>query len=114
MQGVLAEANVAEEAIEEIKKAEKNEKIIVDLGAGIYAEAMLDNNDRFKTAFAGNILLNSDAKKTKEHLTAQKEMIQKEIGVVSKEFEQTVAVESKSKGSDVKQDADDQTTMELL
>jgi hypothetical protein len=33
---------------------------------------------------------------------------------LGREFEQTVAVESKSKGSDVKQDADDQTTMELL
>lgn len=91
LQGLLFEANVAEEAVNEIKKAAKNEKIIVNLGAGVYTEASLEGNESFKTGLAGSIMQNSDSKKTLSYLQEQKEMLQKETAETGKEYEKTIS-----------------------
>ncbi|MDD5148649.1 MAG: prefoldin domain-containing protein [Candidatus ainarchaeum sp.] len=91
LNGLLMEANIAEDAVNEIKKAAKNEKIIVDLGAGTYVEAALDGNNGFKTGLAGTILQNSDSKGALEYLKKQKDMLQGEISGIAKEHEKTIA-----------------------
>ncbi|HLD58610.1 MAG TPA: hypothetical protein VI977_03135 [archaeon] len=91
LQGLVIEANTAEEAVNEIKKAAKNEKIIVSLGAGVYTEAVLDGNESFKTGLAGSIMQNSDTKKTLDYLKEQKEMLQKESAETAKEYEKTIS-----------------------
>jgi len=98
LQALFFEASVAEEAVKEIKKAEKNEKIMVDLGAGVYAEAVIDSNDVFKTSLAGSILQNSDSKSTLDYLSKQKENMQKEIAVLEKEQEKTAAAMNELSG----------------
>jgi prefoldin alpha subunit len=87
LNGLFIEAHTAEEAVNEIKKAVKNEKIIVDLGAGVYAEAMIDSNDKFKTGLAGGILQNADSKNALEYLKNQKDALQKELETIAKEQE---------------------------
>jgi prefoldin alpha subunit len=89
LNGLFIEAHTAEEAVNEIKKAVKNEKILVDLGAGVYAEAMIDSNDKFKTGLAGGILQNADSKNALEYLKNQKDALQKELETVAKEQEKT-------------------------
>jgi len=84
---LFIEASTAEEAVNEIKKAAKNEKIIVDLGAGICIEAMLDGNEKFKTGLAGGILQNADSGDALAYLKKQKEALQKEIEISAKEQE---------------------------
>ncbi|MDD5163889.1 MAG: prefoldin subunit alpha [Candidatus ainarchaeum sp.] len=84
---LFIEAGTAEEAVKEIKKASKNEKVIVDLGAGICVEAMLDGNEKFKTGFAGGILINADSEAALAYLKKQKETLQKEIEIAAKEQE---------------------------
>ncbi|MBN1940682.1 MAG: hypothetical protein JW772_00710 [Candidatus Diapherotrites archaeon] len=92
IRGLLAEAVGTEESLKEIKKSVKGEKIIVNLGAGVYAEANLISNEKFKTGYAGNLMLNSDYDKTVKYLEEQKAMIQKELDAVLRERENTIAV----------------------
>lgn len=89
LQDLIVEANIAGEAVEEIGKADKSEKIIISLGAGVYTEAMLAGNDKFKTGLAGSIMQNSNSKKTLDYLKEQREMLQKEINALVQEHQKT-------------------------
>jgi len=91
LQQVLRETKTAEEAVSTIKKSAKNEKIIVDLGAGIYTEAVLEGNEKFKKSLAGSILQNTDSKKALETLKGQQEKLSKDMEMTQKEMQNVTA-----------------------
>ncbi len=85
LQTLMVETATAEQALNEIKKAGKNQKIMVALGAGVYVEAALESNKRVKTGLGDGVLMGSTVEKSLKDLAKRKEEIQKDIIGVQKE-----------------------------
>lgn len=79
VQGMARETIDTIETLNGLDKAEKSGKIMVHLGSGIYADASIDAGKKVKVSIAGNVLLDSDAKKAIEDLQKRKENIEKEL-----------------------------------
>ena len=54
-QGFRNELSMALDSVKAISKTEKGEKILINLGAGIFAEAALQENSRGIATIAGNV-----------------------------------------------------------
>ena len=69
LQKVISELAAALDSVKGIEKAEKDENILISLGAGVYAEAKIINTKTFKSSLAGNVLVDTEAKKLAESLS---------------------------------------------
>lgn len=85
LQQLMSETMGAEQTIQEVQKAAKNEKIMISLGAGIYAEAKLESSKEVKTGLGGNVLMSTTTEKALKELARRKEEIQKDINAVQQE-----------------------------
>jgi prefoldin alpha subunit len=89
LQQILNEMLVAYEAIEEIKKAKKDENVMVSLGAGVYAEAKIAKTNSFKSSLAGNVLVDNPASKVLSELKEGIEKAKKDLAAVQLEGRKT-------------------------
>jgi len=77
IQSLLSETFAATEALDEIKEA-KSEKIMVNLGAGVYADATLEQTKTVKTTLGANVMADTSIEKTLETLAKRKENLEKD------------------------------------
>lgn len=83
------ETDMALKAAESIEKADKNESILVPLGAGLYIDAAVKNNSTLKYTMAGNIALDLTFKKAMEKIGKRKDVLSKELDAVKEERKRT-------------------------
>ena len=72
------------EALDEIEKSGKGNKIMVPLGAGIMAEAELESNNEVMFSFAGGAI-------TKKKIPEIRDELKKRLGALKKEYDATAA-----------------------
>ncbi|GEM_PF-5382426 len=56
---MLEDTLIAKEAIDAIQKTSKDQKLMVSLGAGVYCDATLENNNEVKVTLAGGVIKNA-------------------------------------------------------
>jgi len=90
LRSVMGEMLTASESLKEMQKAKGDEKIMVSLGAGIYAEAKIANTKSVKTSLAGNILVEEKAEKAVERLEKEIARAKKDLDSLGMEIQQTM------------------------
>ena len=85
LQQLLAETMGAEDSLKELEKSGKNRKILVAIGAGIYAEAKLESTKEVKTGLGGGILKSAPLEKALKELATRQVEIRKDLDVVLKD-----------------------------
>lgn len=90
LQTLMIETAAAEQSIQEIQAAEKNQKIMVALGAGMYVEATLESTKRVKTGLGDGVLMGSTVENAIKDLGKRREEIQKDIISIQKHEGATV------------------------
>ena len=83
------ETDMALKAAEAIEKADKNESVLVPLGAGLYIDAAVKNNSTLKYTMAGNIALEMTFKKAREKIEKRKDVLSKELNAIKEERKRT-------------------------
>ncbi len=89
IQSLLSENFAATEALNEIKEG-KSEKIMVNLGAGVYADATLEQSKTVKTTLGANVLANTSIEKTLETLAKRKENLEKDMQTLAQAQQQLI------------------------
>ncbi|MFH1545151.1 MAG: prefoldin subunit alpha [archaeon] len=79
VQRILTEAILAMDSIKELTKKGNEGKILVNLGSGIYVNALVEDVKKFKRSMAGNIILDSTPEETLEQLKNQREKAEKSL-----------------------------------
>ena len=82
---LMADTAGAEQALKDLSKAAKNQKIMIALGAGIYAEAKIDDPKEVKTGLGGGILTTSTSEKALTDLAKRKEEIKKDVELMQRD-----------------------------
>ncbi len=85
LQQLMGETIAGEQSLKEVEKSSKDQKIMVSLGAGVYAEAKLESNKNVKTGLGGGVLINTTVEKALKELAKRKEEIQKDLDAVQQE-----------------------------
>lgn len=83
----MREIFAATDALNTIKKAKENEKIIVPLGSGIFIDASLESNQNAKSSLAGGVVVNVAIEEALKQLLERKQETEKTIGEMHKELE---------------------------
>ncbi len=87
---ILAELFAARDTLNHIKDSKTEEKIMVDLGAGVYIEAKIDVKGKVQRSFAGNIIIDKKAENVLKDITTDIEKVQKDIEAIQQEMGQLV------------------------
>lgn len=85
VQRILTEAILATDSIKELTKKGSEGKIMVNLGSGVYVNALVEDVKKFKRSMAGNILLDSNPEETLEQLRVQREKAEKSLNELQSE-----------------------------
>ena len=81
----------AKDALEEISKNEKGEKILVNLGAGIFVQASLEENAKAITSIAGNVFKEKPSNELAALLEKKIQSLDKSIGSVIEQQQKTAS-----------------------
>ena|SRR3989344_1324055 len=90
LQNLLNETMLSINSLNELKKSSKNEKILVNLGAGVFADALIENNGKVKVSLAGNVVLDKPVDEALLDLEKRKNELEKDINVTINEQEATL------------------------
>ncbi len=90
LQQLLVETLGAEESLKAIKNAAKSQKIMVSLGAGLYAEAKLETTIEVKTGLGAGVLVKASTEDALKALDKRKDEIQKDLAAIQNEEARTV------------------------
>ena len=90
LQNLLNETMLSINSLNELKKSSKNEKILVNLGAGVFADASIENNGKVKVSLAGNVVLDKPVDEALLDLEKRKNELEKDINVTINEQEATL------------------------
>ncbi|MDO8538579.1 MAG: prefoldin subunit alpha [archaeon] len=90
LNNLLNETLLTMDSLNEIKKTQKNEKILVPLGAGVFADATLIENEKVKISLGGNVMIDAQIEKALDDLGKRKEELEKDIEMTVKEENQTI------------------------
>jgi prefoldin alpha subunit len=92
MQQLIAETVNAIETLKKVKDSDKNERMKVLLGAGVYAEVTLADKENVETVLAGSTLLKKTVEQAVKDLEERRQGLQDQIKQVVNE-EQKLANE---------------------
>jgi prefoldin alpha subunit len=87
----LQETIFATDALKAIVETKKGEKIMLPLGAGIYTEALVEDNARAKASLAGGVLLEKPIEEILKDLDGRKAEIEKGLAAMQKDQEKIAA-----------------------
>lgn len=90
-QNIMRETIGAIQSIDEIEQTKKNDKILVSLGAGVYKEATIEQDNSVIRSISGNVLKKSSLKETKQYLEKKKKEVQSDIDALQGEINTTVS-----------------------
>lgn len=90
LQNLMNETLLTIEALNELKKAQKNEKILVPLGAGVFADATLNETQKVKISLGGNVILDAGIERALGDLDKRKNELEKDLQMTMKEESQTI------------------------
>jgi prefoldin alpha subunit len=85
LQQMLFETVTALDALKNVKASDKDEKLKVLLGAGVYAEATLTDRENVEIVLAGNTLLKKTVDRALVDLEASKKDLEEEIRELANE-----------------------------
>ncbi|VVB99384.1 Prefoldin subunit alpha [uncultured archaeon] len=91
LQGARNELFGAKDALKELSNADKGTKIMVNLGAGIYAEASIEDCSKATTAIAGNVFREKKADEIIKEIESRTQSIEKQLGVLGQEQQSVIA-----------------------
>jgi len=90
LQQLLSETAGAEEGLKEIQEAKKEQKIMVSLGGGVYAEAKLESAKTVKTGLGEGVLISTPLAEALKQLAKRKEEMMKDMGKVQRDEAVTI------------------------
>ncbi|MFH1391287.1 MAG: prefoldin subunit alpha [Candidatus Diapherotrites archaeon] len=80
----------AKDALTEIGKAKKGEKILINLGAGIYMSAAIDETSKAISSLSGNIFKTKDSKELIKIIDNKIENMNKTIGKIAEDQQKAI------------------------
>lgn len=90
-QGFRTELMGARDALEEIGRNEKGEKILVNLGGGIFMQAALEENSKALSTIAGNIFREKSGKELVKELEKKIQNLGNTLESAGEEQQKTIA-----------------------
>ena len=91
LQGFRNELHAAHDSIEEITKTDKGEKMLVNLGAGVFVNATLEENSKAITSIAGSAFREKTNKEIVKSLSQKISALEKNLSTVAEEQQKTIA-----------------------
>ncbi len=86
-QSMLGEIITAQESLKEIKKAKKGDRIFVFLGAGVFAEATIEDKEKVKQNIGSGVIIDQKIETTIQTLEKARESQEKNLGQIRQEIE---------------------------
>lgn len=102
LQQAALEASTAIETLKKVKSSDKNERMKVLLGAGVYAEVTLADKENVETVLAGSTLLKKTVEQAIKDLEERREGLNEQVKQVADE-EQKLAKELSGLGNVITQ-----------
>ncbi len=90
-QSFKSELRAAKDALSEIEKSKKGEKILVNLGAGIYVEASIEENTQAISSLSGKIFKTKKIKDLDKTIENKIKNLDKTIATVAEEQSKAVS-----------------------
>jgi len=90
-QNFKTELRAAKDALEDIEKNKKGEKMLVNLGAGIYMKASIEDTGKAISALSGNVFKEKNVKEITKILDKKIQGVDKTINSVAVEQQKTMS-----------------------
>ncbi|HIH09680.1 MAG TPA: prefoldin subunit alpha [Candidatus Diapherotrites archaeon] len=91
IQSFRNELAAAHDALEEISRTEKGEKALINLGAGVFVQASIEENSKALTSIAGNAFREKPNQDISKALSAKIGALDKNLEGIGAEQQKTIA-----------------------